>query len=55
MKSSSDVPHSGDILFLKRLLFLKASIDNEATINPYSVPLAQEQQRDNAGLDQQVF
>ena len=29
-----------DVLFLKRLLFLKASIDNESTLDPYGVPMA---------------
>jgi hypothetical protein len=45
-KSPANVPASGDILFLKRLLYLKASIDNETTINTYSVPFEQERMRD---------
>lgn len=42
----SNIPTSSDILFLKRLLYLKASIDNEATLNTFSVPFEQEKQRD---------
>jgi len=37
---------------LKRLLYLKASIDNESTINTFSVPFEQEKQRDVASPDQ---
>lgn len=37
-KSIGGIPSSNDILFLKRLLYLKASIDNEATLNTFSVP-----------------
>ena len=40
------MPTSSDILFLKRLLYLKASIDNEATLNTFSVPFEQEKMRD---------
>jgi hypothetical protein len=40
------IPSSNDILFLKRLLYLKASIDNEATLNTFSVPFEQEKMRD---------
>lgn len=29
---------SNEVLFLKRLMFLKAAIDNEDTINTFSVP-----------------
>ena len=38
MKTSSSGPSqtTGDILFLKRLLFLKASLDNETAINTAS-------------------
>ena len=32
------LPSSSEVLFLKRLLYLKASIDNESTINAMSVP-----------------
>ena len=46
------IPNSSDILFLKRLLYLKASIDNEATLNAFSVPLEQENRRDSAPHEQ---
>ena len=46
------IPNSSDILFLKRLLYLKASIDNEVTLNTFSVPLEQEKLRDNANQDE---
>jgi len=45
---AGSMPSTSDILFLKRLLFLKASIDNEQTVNTFSVPFAQEQARDMA-------
>ena len=32
-----------DILFLKRLLFLKASLDNETQFNSFAVPFEEEQ------------
>ena len=41
-----------DVLFLKRLLYLKASIDNEQTLNTYTVPFQEEKQRDQASPDQ---
>lgn len=34
----NQLPSSSEVLFLKRLLYLKASIDNESTINAMSVP-----------------
>jgi len=33
---------------LKRLLYLKASIDNESTLNTFSVPFEQEKKKENA-------
>lgn len=33
---------SNDILFLKRLLFLKASLDNETQFNSFAVPFEEE-------------
>ena len=42
---------NNDILFLKRLLYLKASIDNETTLNTFSVPFEQERIRDLAHPD----
>ena len=42
------MPNSSEILFLKRLLYLKASIDNESTINAFSVPFQEEKARDAA-------
>ena len=38
----SGIPNSSDILFLKRRLFLKASIDNEVTSNAYDIPFNEE-------------
>jgi len=35
-----------DVLFLKRLLYLKASIDNEPTMSTYAVPFQEEIKRD---------
>jgi hypothetical protein len=35
-----------DVLFLKRLLYLKASIDNEPTVSTYAVPFQEEKLRD---------
>ena len=35
-------PASCEVLFLKRLLFLKAAIDNESTLNTNTVPFEQE-------------
>ena len=49
------LPNSSEILFLKRLLYLKASIDNESTINAYSVPFQEEKARDQADKDQLQF
>ena len=46
------VPATSEILFLKRLLYLKASIDNEQTLNALTVPFEQERQRDQASPDQ---
>ena len=46
------MPTSSDVLFLKRLLYLKASIDNEPTLNSMSIPFEQEKVRDNAGAEQ---
>lgn len=37
-----------DVLFLKRLLYLKASIDNEPTVSTYAVPFQEEKLRDQA-------
>lgn len=48
----SKVPATSEILFLKRLLYLKASIDNEQTLNALTVPFEQERQRDQASPDQ---
>ena len=48
----SKIPGTSEILFLKRLLYLKASIDNEVTLNAMSVPFEQEKQRDVASPDQ---
>lgn len=39
-------PTSSDILFLKRLLYLKAAIDNESTLNTFSVPFEQDKYRE---------
>jgi len=50
--TSTRVPGTSEILFLKRLLFLKASIDNESTLNTFSVPFEQEKARDIASPDQ---
>ena len=36
-RASTRVAGTSEILFLKRLLFLKASIDNESTLNTFSV------------------
>ena len=33
---------SNDILFLKRLLFLKATLDNEITVNNFNIPFGEE-------------
>ena len=33
---------SNEILFLKRLLFLKASLDNETQFNSFAVPFEEE-------------
>jgi hypothetical protein len=46
------IPGTSEILFLKRLLYLKASIDNEQTLNALTVPFEQEKQRDIASPDQ---
>lgn len=45
-------PSSSEVLFLKRLLYLKASIDNESTLNAFSVPFEQEKLRDMASPEQ---
>ena len=50
--ASNRVPGTTEILFLKRLLYLKASIDNESTLNTFSVPFEQEKMRDHASPDQ---
>lgn len=50
--TSGRVPGTSEILFLKRLLYLKASIDNESTLNTFSVPFEQEKVRDVANPDQ---
>ena len=45
IKSHGSGPHgqnSNDILFLKRLLFLKASLDNETQFNSFAVPFEEE-------------
>jgi hypothetical protein len=44
--------NSSEILFLKRLLYLKASIDNESTLNTYSVPFEQEKRKELASPSQ---
>ena len=49
---ASRIPSSSEILFLKRLLYLKASIDNESTLNALQVPFEQEKMRDLASPDQ---
>ena len=42
-KSLPTQGHStGDVLFLKRLLFLKATLDNETTFNQFAVPFEEE-------------
>ena len=41
-----------DVLFLKRLLYLKASIDNEPTVSTYAVPFQEEKMRDQASPEQ---
>jgi hypothetical protein len=46
--STGNQAGTGEVLFLKRLLFLKASIDNESTLNTFSVPFEQEKMRDVA-------
>ena len=46
------MPSTSEVLFLKRLLYLKASIDNESTLNTMSVPFEQEKRRDHAPVDQ---
>ena len=48
----SRIPGTSEILFLKRLLYLKASIDNEQTLNALTVPFEQEKARDHAAPDQ---
>lgn len=50
--NANKVPATSEILFLKRLLYLKASIDNEQTLNALTVPFEQEKQRDHAAPDQ---
>ena len=50
--TSGRVPGTSEILFLKRLLYLKASIDNESTLNTFSVPFEQERARDVATPEQ---
>lgn len=50
-----NVPGTSEILFLKRLLYLKAAIDNEQTLNTFSVPFSQEQKRDTAPQEMLVF
>ena len=52
---SSNQPGSSDILFLKRLLYLKASIDNDVGLNTFSVPFQEEKVRDNARPEQLMF
>jgi len=46
------LPSTSEILFLKRLLYLKASIDNESTLNAFSVPFEQEKRRESANPDE---
>ena len=48
MTTATRTPATSEILFLKRLLYLKASIDNESTLNTFSVPFEQEKRRDLA-------
>lgn len=50
--TSARIPGTSEILFLKRLLYLKAAIDNEATLPTFSVPFEQEKARDAASPDQ---
>ena len=50
--ASTRAPGTSEILFLKRLLFLKASLDNESTLNTLTVPFEQEKARDAATPDQ---
>jgi hypothetical protein len=52
---TSKMPSSNEVLFLKRLLYLKASIDNESTLNTMSVPFEQEVRRDSAPHDQRMI
>ena len=49
---ANKMPSTSEVLFLKRLLYLKASIDNESTLNTMSVPFEQEKRRDLAPVDQ---
>ena len=49
---STRIAASSEALFLKRLLYLKASIDNESTLNTCSVPFDQEKLGDTASPDQ---
>lgn len=41
-QASGEKQTSNDILFLKRLLFLKASLDNETQFNSFAVPFEEE-------------
>jgi hypothetical protein len=48
MSASQGSSQPAEILFLKRLLYLKAAIDNEYTLDPLSVPFEQEKLRDRS-------
>ena len=50
--ASTRGPGASEILFFKRLLYLKASIDNDQTLDTFSVPFEQEKARDAASPDQ---
>lgn len=54
-QATTKLPGTSEILFLKRLLYLKASIDNETTLNAMSVPFEQEKLRDMSSPDQVMF
>lgn len=52
-RDKNDLSHvAPDVLFLKRLLYLKASIDNEPTVSTYAVPFQEEKLRDRASPEQ---
>lgn len=53
--NTTKLPGTSEILFLKRLLYLKASIDNETTLNAMSVPFEQEKLRDMSSPEHLMF